>query len=77
MTEIMWHKSTRSAGGNCVEVAWHKSSHSLNGNCVEAGAGGCGHVHVRDTKDREGGELRFAPQVWAEFLATLKDPALG
>jgi hypothetical protein len=76
MNEITWHKSSASRADNCVEVGWHTAeASSANGHCVEAGQGDCGLVHVRDTKDREGGELRFTPQAWAEFLARLKRPA--
>jgi len=53
------------------KIDWYKSSYTPMDACVEVGRGD-GQVHVRDTKDREGPELTFPPQVWAEFLATLK-----
>ena len=75
MIGIEWRKSAHSSDAGCVEVGWHTPGSSVNGgNCVEAGLGDCGHVHVRDTKDRQGGELMFTRQAWAEFLATLKRP---
>lgn len=52
---------------------WRKSSYSENGgaNCVEAASGG-GVVLVRDTTDREGGQLGFAADAWTAFMATIK-----
>ena len=54
LTAARWHKSTKSGGngGNCVEVA---------GNLP-------GVVLVRDTKDRDGGVLAFAPAAWRGFV---------
>ncbi|WP_328346239.1 DUF397 domain-containing protein [Micromonospora sp. NBC_00421] len=54
LTGARWHKSTKSGGngGNCVEVA---------GNLP-------GVVLVRDTKDRDGGVLAFAPAAWRGFV---------
>lgn len=50
-------------------LAWFKSSYSSEqgGDCVEVAAGP-GAVHVRDTKDREGGALAFSPEAWAAFV---------
>jgi len=73
MQNESWVKSSYSASGACVEVAWHKAlASTANGACVEAGLGDCGHMHVRDTKDRDGGELKFSKQAWTAFLGTLK-----
>ncbi|MEO3929558.1 DUF397 domain-containing protein [Micromonosporaceae bacterium B7E4] len=49
-----WRKSSRSngSGGACVEVADNLS----------------GVVLVRDTKDRAGGTMAFAPGRWQAFL---------
>lgn len=74
-----WHTSSHSHGnGACVEVGWNKSSHSYpNSNCVET-ATGCGQVHVRDSKNPDGGVLTFSPGEWMAFLAGAKrDDALG
>ncbi|MFU8875119.1 DUF397 domain-containing protein [Micromonospora sp. SL4-19] len=47
-----WLTSTRSSG---------------NGNCVEVAAVG-GRIAVRDSKDRHGPALVFAPEAWAAFV---------
>jgi len=72
--ELAWFKSSYSSGqgDNCIEVAlsWRKSSYSSGsqGDCVEVAA--CpGTVHVRDSKDKEGPQLAFSPEAWANFLA--------
>lgn len=51
-------------------LSWVKSSYSGNGGCVEAATGE--HVLVRDTKDRAGAVLRFAPDVWRRFADQVK-----
>lgn len=58
VTGARWRKSTRSGnnGGNCVEVADNLP----------------GVVLVRDTKDRDGGMLTFAPGAWRGFVAFAK-----
>jgi hypothetical protein len=55
-----------SAGGS--QELWVRSSYSGGdgGNCVEV-ATGPGAVRVRDSKDREGGTLAFAPAAWNAF----------
>ncbi|MEO3780149.1 DUF397 domain-containing protein [Micromonospora sp. B11E3] len=57
LTGARWRKSTRSGnnGGNCVEVADNLP----------------GVVLVRDTKDRDGGTLTFAPTAWRAFVGGL------
>lgn len=54
MSEPIWRKSSRSSsnGGNCVEVADNLP----------------GRVLVRDSKDRAGGTLAFAPAAWSAFV---------
>ena len=49
---------------------WHKSSRSSDngGNCVEVADNVPGQVMVRDTKDRDGGTLTFAPAAWSAFV---------
>ncbi|MET8045842.1 DUF397 domain-containing protein [Micromonospora sp. NPDC005215] len=58
MTNAKWRKSTRSGsnGGSCVEVADNLP----------------GVVLVRDTKDRDGGTLQFAPRDWMGFVNLAK-----
>jgi hypothetical protein len=52
---------------------WRKSSYSTSngGNCVEVG-GQESRVLVRDTKDRTGPILRFAPDAWDRFAWQVK-----
>ncbi|MGW4677042.1 DUF397 domain-containing protein [Micromonospora taraxaci] len=54
MTEARWRTATRSSnnGGDCVEVADNLP----------------GRVLVRDSKDRDGGTLAFAPAAWSSFV---------
>ncbi|WP_281899761.1 DUF397 domain-containing protein [Micromonospora humidisoli] len=58
MTGAQWRKSTKSGnnGGSCVEVADNLP----------------GVVLVRDTKDRAGGTLAFAPDAWQSFVDLAK-----
>ncbi|MFI8302153.1 DUF397 domain-containing protein [Streptomyces sp. NPDC085927] len=72
---LAWFKSSYSDGNegdSCVEVAgaWFKSSYSSGSegdSCVEI-ATAPGTVHVRDSKDVDGGRLSFAPAAWADFV---------
>ncbi|MFF2073980.1 DUF397 domain-containing protein [Kitasatospora sp. NPDC058162] len=52
-----------------TELAWFKSSHSgtEGGACVEIAITPA-DVHVRDSKDKAGPQLAFAPEAWADFL---------
>lgn len=56
------------------EVRWRKSTYSgnANGECVEVGLAVGTPVGVRDTKDREGGQLAVLAAAWEGFLADLK-----
>ncbi|WP_433346739.1 DUF397 domain-containing protein [Micromonospora sp. CA-111912] len=58
LTGAVWRKSTRSSGnqGDCVEVADNLS----------------GVVGVRDSKDRRGPVLVFAPANWSAFVTYAK-----
>lgn len=51
------------------ELAWFKSSHSSGsqGDCVEVALTPAA-VHVRDSKDRDGGDFAVSARSWAEFL---------
>jgi hypothetical protein len=75
-----WRKSSYSSGmPNCVEVGcehdvtgWRKPERSNpNGACAEVGTMP-GAVVVRDTKNRRGPVLRYAPAVWREFTTKVK-----
>ena len=52
---------------------WRKSSYSgaNGGDCAEVAAA-ADLVLVRDTKDRAGATLAFAPTAWCEFAAKVK-----
>lgn len=54
-----WRKASYSGGqgGNCIEVANYPAN---------------SHVLVRDTRDRTGPMLRFAPGVWRSFTEQVK-----
>lgn len=49
---------------------WKVSTYSggNGGNCVEVCAGPGTGAWVRDTKDREGGQVAVGPQAWDAFL---------
>jgi hypothetical protein len=59
MSEIIWRKSIRSG-------PW-------TDNCVEVGFAGADDIRVRDTKNREAGELKFTQSEWTAFIAGAKD----
>lgn len=63
LTGARWRTSTRSSsnGGNCVEVADNLP----------------GVVAVRDSKDRAGGTLTFAPVAWRAFVDGLRESRHG
>ncbi len=48
---------------------WRKSSYSnaQGGECIEV-AESVETIHVRDSKDKSGPTLAFAPQQWASFI---------
>ncbi|XVQ84166.1 DUF397 domain-containing protein [Microbispora siamensis] len=53
---------------------WRKSSFSGSGNnCVEVATNLPGLVAVRDSKDRSGPVLAFAPSEWSAFIAGVKN----
>ncbi|MEU1752043.1 DUF397 domain-containing protein [Micromonospora matsumotoense] len=52
---------------------WRTSSRSDDsGNCVEVADDLPGVVLVRDSKDRSGPTLRFAPDAWSSFVGIVK-----
>ncbi|WBB65703.1 DUF397 domain-containing protein [Micromonospora sp. WMMD812] len=62
LTQATWFKSSKS-GPNCD-------------NCVEV-AYVTGAVGVRDSKDRTGPALIFAPGDWREFVARTREGSFG
>ncbi|MEV1107750.1 DUF397 domain-containing protein [Micromonospora sp. NPDC049751] len=60
LTGAQWRKSTRSGNdaGACVEIADNLP----------------GRVHVRDSKDRDGGVLTFSPAAWRSFVELTRTP---
>ena len=56
-----------------LSAPWRKSSYSANGgqSCVEA-ASASGAVLIRDTTDRDGATLSFAPATWQSFTNSLR-----
>lgn len=53
-------------------MEWHKSSYSSDyGNCVEIAQIPGGRA-VRDSKNPEGGTLRFSYAEWSAFIGTIK-----
>ncbi|RBQ18723.1 DUF397 domain-containing protein [Spongiactinospora rosea] len=60
--------------GALEKGAWRTSSHSGSGGggCVEVADNLPGVIGVRDSKNRSGPALRFAPDVWRAFIAEVK-----
>ena len=55
-----------------TELTWRKSSFSgSQASCVEV-ADQDTRVLIRDTTDRTGPVLRFSPDAWRRFAATVK-----
>jgi len=53
-----------------LSTPWRRSSYSNSGaNCVEIAKTRSGKIAVRDSKDPEGGALRFSQGDWRAFLA--------
>jgi Domain of unknown function (DUF397) len=57
---------------------WRKSSYSGNGGntCVEVARNLPGIVAVRDSKDRSGPVLAFAPSAWQELITVVRSGGL-
>lgn len=81
--DSQWITSSRCDSGGCVEVAgWETSSACSGGNCMEVACSGgecleagCteGIVYVRDSKNRDGGTLRFSRAAWLGFVQAVTD----
>jgi hypothetical protein len=61
--------NTEARQPDAAELVWVKSSYSggNGGECLEVAAAS-GVVHIRDSKDHQGGRLTFAREEWAAFL---------
>jgi hypothetical protein len=58
-------------------AVWRTSSHSTqDGNCIEIGMALPGRIAVRDSKNRRGAGLVFAPGQWQRFVDRLKTATL-
>ncbi|MGW8556234.1 DUF397 domain-containing protein [Streptomyces tubercidicus] len=75
---LEWTKSSYSGDSNsneCVEVAWQKSSYSGDSDsneCLEVAA--CRDtIHIRDSKNPDGPQLRLQPSAWADFVTYAAD----
>ncbi len=57
-------------------TGWRVSSHTgSQGNCVEVGTAltdAADMIAVRDTKDRDGAELRVSAETWGRFTVGLR-----
>ncbi|MEU5548910.1 MULTISPECIES: DUF397 domain-containing protein [unclassified Micromonospora] len=53
-------------------ATWRTASRSGNTDCVEVADNLPGVVAVRDSKDRQGPVLAFAPQIWRSFIRQIK-----
>ena len=60
-------------------LEWIKSSYSGGSGteCVELASLRTGDVAVRDSKDPDGSRLSFSGAAWHDFLAEIRDGALG
>jgi Domain of unknown function (DUF397) len=58
-------------------LSWQKSSYSggSGGQCVQVAT--TGRVLVRDSKNPDGGHLRFSAWAWREFAARIKSGNAG
>lgn len=70
--------ATKRFPGDLTQAAWFKSSRSGPNcdNCVEV-AYVIGAVGVRDSKDKTGPALVFAPGEWNAFVADARNGAFG
>jgi hypothetical protein len=54
-------------------AAWRKSTHSNNGGeCIEVACSMSDAIAIRDSKNPDGPKLRFSPQAWKAFTATMQ-----
>jgi hypothetical protein len=53
-------------------ITWRTSSYTNNETCVEVARTGSREIAARDSKDREGPQLRFDRPVFARLLNEIK-----
>ncbi len=51
---------------------YRKSTSSDTGDCVEVAAIPGGGIHVRDSKDRDGGHIAVSDGTWRAFTEAIK-----
>jgi hypothetical protein len=51
---------------------WRKSTRSETASCVEVADNLPDRVLVRDTKNREGGQLTFTTNAWSAFIRAVR-----
>jgi Domain of unknown function (DUF397) len=55
------------------EALWKKATASGDGGCVEVASLGKGIVGMRDSKDRDGGVLRYTTHEFSVFVMGVKE----
>jgi Domain of unknown function (DUF397) len=63
------HRAAVAGGSAAAPIDWQVSSLCSGGDCVAVGRMPSGHVLLKDTKDPDGPQLRFAASEWRAFLA--------
>ena len=59
-------------------VGWRRSTYSsYNGNCVEIAGLPDALIGVRDSKNIEGGSLRFSAAEWDAFVGSIRSGNFG
>jgi hypothetical protein len=75
MTEDWSTSSYSGYNGDCVQARWRKASASAsNGHCAQVRMAN-GTVQVRDSKNPDGGMLKFTRAEWESFTAGLRAQA--
>jgi len=68
------HDDRQTPAPDLAHAGWRKSRHSASEEgCVETAFLPDGRVAVRDSKDRGGPALIYAPREWRAFIAGVKD----
>ncbi|MFJ2826414.1 DUF397 domain-containing protein [Streptomyces sp. NPDC087263] len=66
--------TTKPSADSVAGLKWFKSSYSSTDgpDCIEV-APTVGTIHVRDSKNKQGAHLGFAPQGWVAFVAYVRE----